>query len=483
MIERILTLAHDERSAARSGEEGIANSAVMVWPRTRLAYRVAKPEDKAKVERRENPIGLLSSEPSLAPGSGVISSGPFSKLVEAMLTSFELFTGAGGLALGVAKSGFEHLGVCEWNRDACRSLRANGERIETMAGWPVFEGDVRDVDFTPWADRVTLLAAGAPCQPFSLGGKHLGDTDHRNMFPEVFRAVRELRPKMVLVENVKGLLRTAFRPYFDYILLQLALPEVLAGTNEDWRDHSSRLRKLVESGGNVGMRYTVHHQLVNAANFGVPQRRERVFITAFRSDLDVRWSELVPTHTEDALLYSQYVSGTYWSERSLKPLVAPKRFAARVTRLADRGPSLFDMPWRTVWDGIHDLPEPVDGEQTGELHGHVGQPGARSYPGHTGSPLHVPAKTLKAGGHGVPGGENMLLRPDGTVRYFTVRESARLQAFPDDYHFRGAWGEAMRQLGNAVPVDLAHAVAARMRRVYEESLDDASRGAVVARVA
>ena len=92
-------------------------------------------------------------------------------------------------------------------------------------------------------------------------------------------------------------------------------------------------------------------------------------------------------------------------------------------------------------------------------HQHRFQPGARPYPGHTGSPLDLPAKTLKAGDHGVPGGENMLLRPDGSTRYFTIRESARLQTFPDGYLLHGAWSEAMRQLGNAVPVALGHLVA------------------------
>lgn len=90
---------------------------------------------------------------------------------------------------------------------------------------------------------------------------------------------------------------------------------------------------------------------------------------------------------------------------------------------------------------------------------HRFQPGARSYPGHTGSPLDEPAKTLKAGVHGVPGGENMLRRPDGGIRYFTVRESARLQTFPDDFSFHGSWSESMRQLGNAVPVTLAAIIA------------------------
>jgi DNA (cytosine-5)-methyltransferase 1 len=94
-------------------------------------------------------------------------------------------------------------------------------------------------------------------------------------------------------------------------------------------------------------------------------------------------------------------------------------------------------------------------------------PGARSYPGHTGSPLDEPSKTLKAGDHGVPGGENMIAMPDGTVRYFTVREAALIQTFPDGYVFHGSWGEIMRQLGNAVPVKLARAVARQVANCLE----------------
>jgi DNA (cytosine-5)-methyltransferase 1 len=118
-----------------------------------------------------------------------------------------------------------------------------------------------------------------------------------------------------------------------------------------------------------------------------------------------------------------------------------------------------EQPWRTVADALVGLPDPTKAISADIIvHNHRYQPGARSYPGHTGSPLHEPAKTLKAGVHGVPGGENMLRRPDGSVRYFTVRESARLQTFPDDYVFHGSWTETMRQLGNAVPVELAAVV-------------------------
>jgi DNA (cytosine-5)-methyltransferase 1 len=114
-----------------------------------------------------------------------------------------------------------------------------------------------------------------------------------------------------------------------------------------------------------------------------------------------------------------------------------------------------------VRDALEGLPDPeAHPKLATAFSNHRFQPGARSYKGHTGSPLDEPAKTLKAGDHGVPGGENMLLRPDGSVRYFSVRESARLQTFPDEFLFHGSWTETMRQLGNAVPVELAALVAA-----------------------
>ena len=114
--------------------------------------------------------------------------------------------------------------------------------------------------------------------------------------------------------------------------------------------------------------------------------------------------------------------------------------------------------WKTVRDALVGLTDPEISE--GDALNHRFQPGARSYAGHTGSPLDLPAKTLKAGDHGVPGGENMMVRADGSIRYFSVRESARLQTFPDGYAFHGSWTEAMRQLGNAVPMTLGHRVAA-----------------------
>lgn len=381
--------------------------------------------------------------------------------------SIELFTGAGGLALGVANAGFKHKAVIEWDADACESLRRNASRVPEMSAWPVTEGDVRDYDFSQHAQTVRLLAAGAPCQPFSLGGKHRGDSDSRNMFPQVFRAVRELAPEILIVENVKGLLRRSFKEYFDYITRQLSMPELACPRDSDWQKHDARLQSLAAKGKAGDLTYRVEHQLVNAADFGVPQTRERVFIVAFRSDLNVKWSPLQPTHSEDALDFAKWVDGSYWKEHGLKRPAVPPRMRSRITRLAAKGAPLFDQRWRTVRDALKGLPEPADRKAHPDFTDHVGNPGARSYAGHTGSPYDYPAKTLKAGDHGVPGGENMLRRDNGSVRYFSVREAARLQTFPDNYVFAGAWTEGFRQLGNAVPVRLAEAVVRHARELLE----------------
>jgi DNA (cytosine-5)-methyltransferase 1 len=201
---------------------------------------------------------------------------------------------------------------------------------------------------------------------------------------------------------------------------------------------------------------------MDAVDYGVPQHRWRVFIVGVRSDLGRGFCFPTPTHELDALLYSKYVSKEYW-ERHRVPLArrpAPPRLVAR---RVDRLRSLFPMgllePWRTVRDAICDLPDPRADAGSSGVSNHLLNPGARSYPGHTGSLHDEPAKALKAGDHGVPGGENTLRLKDGALRYFTVRECARLQTFPDEWMLEGSWTESMRQLGNAVPVRLAEHVA------------------------
>lgn len=121
------------------------------------------------------------------------------------MRSVELFTGAGGLALAIEKAGFHHDTVVERDKDCCATLRENQARgFDLLDGWRLFPGDVRHFDYSGIAPGVDLLAGGPPCQPFSIGGKHKAHKDRRDMFPEVVRAVRELRPRAILVENVKG---------------------------------------------------------------------------------------------------------------------------------------------------------------------------------------------------------------------------------------------------------------------------------------
>jgi DNA (cytosine-5)-methyltransferase 1 len=383
------------------------------------------------------------------------------------MRSVELFAGAGGMAIGMANAGFHHAAVIEWNADACETFRENQRRrAHRVEEWPLHELDVRSFDYGVLGDGVMVVSGGPPCQPFSICGKHRGYLDGRDMFPQAVRAVHELRPKAFIFENVKGLMREAFATYFEYIHLQLTHPSIVRRQGEPWREHHERLERHHTS-RQTRSEYNVVFRLLNAADYGVPQKRERVFLVGFRADLGVQWSFPEETHSEDALLAAKWISGEYWDRHGISRRQRPKlddRLSARIGRLG-RGELFGDggTAWLTVRDAIRDLPDP-ERFPDNTVPNHRFNPGARAYTGHTGSPLDEPAKTLKAGDHGVPGGENMLARLDGSVRYFTVREAARLQTFPDDYVFSGAWSEAMRQLGNAVPVRLAEAVARSVAR-------------------
>ena len=356
----------------------------------------------------------------------------------------ELFSGAGGLAMGLEAAGFKHAALIEFNRAACDTLRHNQTHGKgLMKGWNILERDTRDISEFSEFGPVDLVAGGPPCQPFSIGGKSRGQEDRRDMFPEAVRAVRQTRPRAFIIENVKGLLRETFADYFNYTVLQFSYPSVARKPRESAASHCERLKKTHAQGRGPALRYRVGWRLLNAANYGVPQLRERVFLVGFRSDLDVPWAFPAPTHSRAALNHS-ISTGEYQARHGL---------TFRGATASTDGLS----PWLTVRDALADLPDPA-------VHpipslGHVFVDGARAYPSHTGSGPDWPAKTLKAGGHGVPGGENMLAGPDGQVRYFTLREAARLQTFPDEYLFPSTRTQAMRQLGNAVPVKLGEVVA------------------------
>lgn len=375
------------------------------------------------------------------------------------LRSIELFTGAGGLALGTHLAGFHHEALFEWDADACATLRENraAATVKGIRRWgEIVEGDVRTISDFATFRNLDLVAGGAPCQPFSIGGKHRGMNDGRNMIPEFVRAVRQAAPRAFILENVRGLRRKAFEAYFAYVLLELQHPEVTMRPGESWEDHHRRLQDVHTAGNFDGLHYNVVFDVLNAANFGVAQTRERLFVVGFRSDTNIEWHFPNPTHSAQALHVDQYVTGEYWERHGMKP---PKSLAGtRLRRLFSDTSTL--LPWRTIRDVIADLPSPrADRDTIDGVTNHRLQLGARSYPGHTGSPIDLPSKTLKAGDHGVPGGENTVVFSNGKFRYLTVREAARVQSFPDAWIFKGAWSEVMRQLGNAVPKDLAQVVA------------------------
>lgn len=380
--------------------------------------------------------------------------------MESNRSCLELFSGAGGLAHGLDRAGFNHIGFVENNKQACTTLETN---------YPcalVKNTDIRLVDFSEFG-QVELIAGGPPCQPFSLAGKHQGSMDKRDMFPTVVKAIQACLPKAFVFENVKGLLRKSFSTYFEYIILRLAYPNLAIGKGQGWEEHLTKLKEVHTSGAYDDVKYNVLFRLIDSANYGIPQRRERVVIVGIRSDLKRKWSFPEETHSLDSLLWSQFVTGEYWDRHSItasSTCALPSQLKKRAERLrATYGfipPS--KQPWKTVRDAIRYIPFP---DHAGSYHQeHVLRLGAKTYPGHTGSYIDLPSKAIKAGVHGVPGGENMIRYRDGRVRYFTTFEAKKMQTFPDDYRITGSWTEAMRQIGNAVPVALGEIVGKKLIR-------------------
>nr|WP_040426520.1 DNA cytosine methyltransferase [Corynebacterium mastitidis] len=364
----------------------------------------------------------------------------------------ELFAGGGGLLLGSALAGVEHIAAVEWNKWACQTMRANAAAgYPLVQGLRVIEDDVRHVNWDEVTDGadIDVVTGGPPCQPFSLGGLARNADDPRDMFPATTAVIEKLRPRAFVIENVKGLTRASFSDYFEFIKLRLTHPELRARDGESWREHYTRLQKEHTS-IRSDLQYKLITTLVDAADYGVPQRRHRVIMVGFRQDVEANWAFPTATHSKAALVRSQ-AHGDYWELFGIR---VPSDYRAPAHLPDDDG----RRPWVTVRQALHDMPTPHRDRSTPGWLDHRLQEGARSYKGHTGSPLDEPSKALKAGVHGVPGGENMMRFADGSVRYYSTREAARIQTFPDRYALHGAWTEALRQLGNAVPVHLAQTV-------------------------
>jgi DNA (cytosine-5)-methyltransferase 1 len=382
--------------------------------------------------------------------------------------SVELFAGGGGLALGMRKAGFAHEALVEWWPPAANVLRHNAKLNPTL--WTedhVFQKDARNVSGELREIGTTaLVAGGPPCQPFSLAGAHAGQSDDRNMFPAALSIVRQLMPEFVAFENVPGLTRPSFAPYLDYVRDQLRRPGITPRQGDLWNEHHKRIRA-----SGIADLYCVYQEEIDAADIGVAQSRKRIFLVAIRADVAgaAAWTGISRTHSRDVLLWEQWISGTYWERHGLKnPDEVPERLRAQVTRIKKTDIPFDLLPWKTLRDLLGDVPEPVVGVAPEGWPNHVAIPGARTYAKHNGSPLDMPSKTIKAGVHGVAGGEAMLRELDGSVRYLSIREAALVQGFPRDYEFPGVRSRVMGVIGNAVAVDVAATVGKSLVRLRSE---------------
>ncbi len=391
------------------------------------------------------------------------------------LNSVEIFAGGGGMALGMRQAGFIHEALVEWWAPAARVLRHNADRDSTL--WTkehVFEKDVRKTtDELAELGPINLVAGGPPCQPFSLAGTGAGHSDDRNMFPASLDIVRQLMPDYVVFENVPGLTRPSFAPYLDYVKDQLRRPTITSKDGELWNEHHARIRA-----SRLDELYRVYQEEIDAADVGVAQSRKRIFLVAIRADLNNAgaWPGVTRTHSRDVLLHQQWITGTYWDRHGLvKPEAAPERLNAQIERIKKTGVPGGRLAWTTLRDLLVDVPEPSVEIAPEDWPNHIAIPGARTYAKHNGSPLDMPSKTIKAGVHGVAGGEAMLRELDGTVRYLSIRESALVQGFPRDYEFPGVRSRVMGVIGNAVAVDVAAQVGqtlVALRAEQEELTDD-----------
>lgn len=327
----------------------------------------------------------------------------------------ELFAGAGGLAIGLEKAGLKCVALNEIDKWACQTLRNN------RPNWNVLEGDIKDFDFSKFKNSVDVVTGGFPCQAFSYAGKKLGLNDARGtLFYEFARVVQEVKPAICIGENVRGLL-----------------------SHEKGKTLQGMISILDEIGYKVAP-----VQVLKAINFRVPQKRERLILVGIRKDIDIEFEYPKPSrkiyNLKDALkkgeLYNCDVpksEGSTYPEHKKKvlDLVPPKGY------------------WR-------DLPPDIQKEYMGKSF-YLGG-------GKTGMARRIgwdePSLTLTCS---PAQKQTERCHPDET-RPFTVREYARIQTFPDDWKFAGSVSQQYKQIGNAVPVNMAREIGYSIIKVLNE---------------
>ena len=332
---------------------------------------------------------------------------------EAHLLAMNLFAGAGGLALGVARGGFSVVAANEWDADALATFAMNFPSVF------VSSSDVRALELSPWRGRIDLLFGGPPCQPFSVAGHQKAQEDERDMLPAFIAAVSVIQPAAFLLENVPGLASARHREYLEEVLDQL--------------------RRL-------GYR-VADPQILDAASYGVAQHRRRIFIVGTANG---EYEYPRPTHGPNR----QHPYRSAGEELENVPFDKPNR--AKVTYA--RKPVLRPSPWAGMLVNGKGRPinltrpSPTIPASAGGNRTHIidRQGILRRYHSH-----------LQAGGSPRDGDV-------AGVRRLTVRESARLQSFPDWYQFSGTRSSQYRQVGNAVPPLLAEAVAGPLYQLMRE---------------
>ena len=333
-------------------------------------------------------------------------------------TSVELFAGAGGLALGMHLAGFRHVLLNEMDEMACQTLRMNHPE------WNVLEGDIHQVDFTPLRDNVDFLSGGFPCQAFSYAGKKGGLNDTRGtLFFELARAVKEIRPKVFMGENVKGLL-----------------------SHDDGKTLEVIRNAIAELG------YTlVEPRVLKAIMYQVPQKRERLILIAIRNDIyergvRFRWPD---PYRRVMTLRDAFFSGELFDQDV--PESEGQLYPAKKARVMAMVPEGGD--WRDL---------PVE-EQKGYMGGSFYLGGGKTGMARRLS-MDEPSLTLTC----APAQKQTERCHPTETRPLTVREYARIQTFPDNWEFEGNMTDQYKQIGNAVPVNLAFAIGRSLIRLFND---------------
>ncbi|MEQ1638298.1 MAG: DNA (cytosine-5-)-methyltransferase [Methylococcales bacterium] len=319
--------------------------------------------------------------------------------------TIELFAGAGGLAIGLEKAGLDTILLNELDKNACATLMANRPH------WNVQCGDIAQLDFTPYRDQIDVVTGGFPCQAFSYAGKKMGFEDARGtLFFEFARAVKETNPKLFMAENVRGLL------------------------NHDEGNTLQNIRSVIDELG-----YTLlEPHVMKALFYRVPQKRERLLLVGVRNDL----AGLVKFH------WPRPYQKVYTLKDALKagelfiedvPVSAGQSYPAKKESI------MAQVPPGGYW---RDLPEDIQKvymQKSFYLGG-----------GKTGMARRMhwdePCLTLTC----APAQKQTERCHPEATRPFTVREYARIQTFPDDWQFKGALTSQYKQIGNAVPANMAY---------------------------